>query len=54
MRIDSCRRCGVGMEVNKKCEICGIPIEFFCHMCSYISEKQIHSECMLKKILLAR
>ncbi len=47
MRIDSCRKCGKTPEVNKKCKICNIANEFFCHSCGHITIEQIHSQCML-------
>ncbi|GKS67803.1 hypothetical protein YTPLAS73_13500 [Nitrosarchaeum sp.] len=48
MRIDSCRKCGKTLEVNKKCKICNHANEFFCHVCGYAANEQIHSKCMLK------
>jgi len=53
MRNDSCRKCGSELEVNQNCPVCKKPIEFFCHVCSVITEKQIHSDCMIKKSLIA-
>ncbi|WP_299293066.1 hypothetical protein [Nitrosopumilus sp.] len=47
MRIDSCRKCGMELEVHKKCEVCGDAIQFFCHKCGNISDEQIHSVCYL-------
>jgi hypothetical protein len=47
MRIDSCRKCGKTLEVNKKCNICDKPNEFFCHNCGNITVEQIHSQCIL-------
>jgi len=47
MRIDSCRKCGIQLEVNKKCDVCREPNQFFCHNCSNVTEKQIHLQCML-------
>lgn len=46
MRMDSCRKCGEMLEVNKKCNVCKKENEFFCHKCGLIIE-QIHSQCML-------
>lgn len=47
MRLDGCRKCGTKLEVNKKCNICRDPNEFFCHRCGNVTDKQIHSQCML-------
>ena len=47
MRIDSCRKCGVELEVNKKCNICKEANQFFCHNCGHITEEQIHLICSL-------
>jgi len=47
MRIDSCRKCGKTLEVNKKCNICNNANAFFCHNCGYVTIEQIHSQCML-------
>jgi len=47
MRMDSCRKCGIELEENKKCDICGKVNQFYCHNCGKISEEQIHSECYL-------
>jgi len=49
MRIDSCRKCGIELEENKKCDVCGKVNQLFCHNCGSISEEQIHSECHLTK-----
>ena len=45
MRIDSCRKRGTELEVNKKCEICRNTLQFFCHKCGNITDEQIHSVC---------
>ena len=34
-------------RVNKKCNICKEPNDFFCHRCGNVTDKQIHSQCML-------
>ena len=49
MRIDLCRKCGIELEENKKCDVCGKVNQLFCHNCGNISEEQIHSECYLIK-----
>lgn len=50
MKEDSCRRCGNGLEVNKKCDICNKENQFYCHECGYATEEQIHLECMMTRI----
>ena len=50
MKEDSCRRCGNGLEVNKKCDICSKENQFYCHECGYVTEEQIHLECMMTRI----
>jgi predicted amidophosphoribosyltransferase len=50
MKEDSCRRCGNGLEVNKKCDICNKENQFYCHECGYVTEEQIHLECMMIRI----
>lgn len=40
--------CGAELEVNKKCEFCNHPVQFFCHACGGITDEQIHSQCMLE------
>ena len=50
MKQDSCRRCGNELEVNKKCDICNKENQFYCHECGYVTEEQIHLECMVTSI----
>lgn len=47
MILDEYRKWGTKLEVNKKCNICREPNEFFCHRCGNVTDKQIHSQCML-------
>ncbi len=47
MRLDGCRKYGIVLEVNKKYNIFREPNEFFCHRCGNVTDKQIHSQCML-------
>jgi|CXWL01.1.fsa_nt_gi hypothetical protein len=47
MRIDSCRKCGNTLEVNRKCHICNKANEFFCHNCRDVTIEQIHSHTFL-------
>lgn len=56
MKDESCRKCGNALEVNKKCDICYIPNQMHCHECEYVSDEQIHFQCMMiskKRVLLA-
>ena len=45
MRIDSCRKCGEKLEVQKKCTVCDEPILFQCVTCNYSTDNQWHSQC---------
>ncbi len=47
MQLNSCRKCGEGLEVKKTCEICTQANQFFCHNCGYVTEEQIHNQCMM-------
>ena len=47
MKDESCRRCGNDLEVNTKCDICSKPNQFYCHECGYVSDEQIHFECVM-------
>ncbi len=47
MKDESCRRCGNDLEVNKKCDVCYIPNQMYCHECGYVSDEQIHVQCMI-------
>ena len=47
MNQDSCRTCGVTLEIKKKCNVCSQANQFFCHNCGYETEEQIHSQCIL-------
>jgi hypothetical protein len=47
MNQDSCRTCGVALEVKKTCNVCSQANQFFCHNCGYETEEQIHSQCIL-------
>lgn len=49
MKQDSCRRCGNELEVNKKCDVCNKENQFYCHKCGYVSEEQIHFQCMMTR-----
>ncbi len=46
MRIDSCRKCGEILEVNKKCNMCNKANEFFVINVEIpLQNKLIHSVC---------
>jgi len=47
MRLNSCRRCGKELAIEHLCKVCNISITFHYHACGNITEKQIHSSCML-------
>ena len=46
MKDESCRRCGNELEVNRKCDI---PNQLYCHECGYVSDEQIHFQCMMTR-----
>ncbi|MCH8916046.1 MAG: hypothetical protein IIA82_09435 [Thaumarchaeota archaeon] len=47
MKQESCRTCGVELEIKKICNICSQANQFFCHNCGYESEEQIHFQCIM-------
>ena len=47
MQVELCRQCGNELEVNKKCDVCSNPNQLYCHECGYVSDEQIHSQCMM-------
>ena len=47
MRFDSCKKCGTELEINKTCNVCQQPNQFFCHNCGNVTEEQIHFQCMM-------
>ncbi len=47
MQLNSCRKCGEGLEVKKTCDICSQANQFFCHNCGYVTEEQIHNQCTM-------
>lgn len=49
MKQDSCRRCGNELEINKKCDVCNKENQFYCHECGYVSEEQIHFQCVMTR-----
>lgn len=53
MRNESCRKCGDRMDVNQNCQVCTKTIDYVCHKCGITTQKQIHSECMIKNIPIA-
>ncbi|MBT8242920.1 MAG: hypothetical protein HKO48_03635 [Nitrosopumilus sp.] len=47
MKQELCRRCGDELEVNKKCNVCNKENQFYCHRCGYLTEEQLHLQCIL-------
>ena len=47
MKQELCRRCGDELEVNKKCNVCNKENQFYCHTCGYLTEEQLHLQCIL-------
>ncbi len=47
MRLDSCRKCGTELGVEKKCDICRDESQFFCRTCSAVTDEQIHTICRI-------
>ena len=47
MKQDSCRKCGEELEVKKTCNICSQANQFSCHKCGYVTEEQMHFQCMM-------
>ena len=47
MKVDSCRKCGIPLEVSRMCDVCEEPIEFQCQKCHWTSDEQIHQNCNL-------
>ena len=47
MKQDSCKKCGEALEVKKTCNICSQANQFSCHKCGYVTEEQIHFQCMM-------
>ncbi len=50
MKDNSCIICGHELEVIKKCDICHKVNQFHCHESGYVTEKQIHFQCMMTSI----
>jgi|LWDU01.1.fsa_nt_gi predicted amidophosphoribosyltransferase len=49
MKFESCRRCGKEMEIDKNCNVCLKPSQLFCHGCGFITDEQIHLNCLMIK-----
>ncbi len=47
MKQNSCRKCGEGLQVTKECNVCSQANQFSCHNCGYVTEEQIHFQCMM-------
>lgn len=45
MRIDSCRKCGDDLKIQKKCFSCREPVKFQCKRCHYSPDEQLHLHC---------
>ena len=56
MKIDSCRKCGQELEIQKKCSSCNEPITFQCVYCNYLTDEQLHFQCSvpLLKVQIGR
>ena len=50
MRIDSCRKCGTELQINKKCDVCKNVNQFYCDNCEHITDEQIHARCYLERL----
>ena len=47
MKQDSCRKCGVELDVKKTCNVCSQANQFSCHKCGNVTEEQIHFQCIM-------
>jgi len=47
MQQDSCRKCGEELEVKKTCNVCSQVNQFSCNKCGYVTEEQIHFQCIM-------
>ena len=45
MKIDSCRKCGEELEIQKKCSSCNEPITFQCVQCDLLTDTRFHFQC---------
>jgi len=42
MRINSCRKCGQELHIQKKCSSCNEPITLQCVRCNFLTDEQVH------------
>lgn len=54
MRIESCRKCGKKLGIQKKCELCNEPITFQCVTCNYLTDDQLHFQCSTPLLVQTR
>jgi len=47
MKDNSCRKCGEELQVNKECDICNQANQFSCQKCGYVTDEQIHNQCIM-------
>lgn len=40
-----CKRCGAELAANSHCELCGMPVNFACAACGYVSDDRVHADC---------
>ena len=46
-RVDSCRNCGVTLDVITTCMICDQPSRFKCSNCYHFVDDPIHTNCVI-------
>ena len=46
-RVDSCRNCGVTLEVLTTCMMCDQPSQFKCSNCYHFVDDPIHTNCVI-------
>jgi len=46
MRSDMCKKCGSEMIEFHRCVICSNVCKFICPRCIFVSEDQVHLECI--------
>ena len=45
MRVDSCRKCGMVLETEKRCFECRQSIVFRCQNCKSLTDEKFHLSC---------
>jgi len=53
MRIDSCRNCGMELQVTQLCSHCVQPLHFECNNCNAFVDDPIHQHKSLSQSLLS-